>query len=331
MLVRLGYVAMSVLVKNASPSKTMTYTSFSKLDNRDAALRKLERIAEENLHNTLRLLRHNRAHDIEMYRCSSRLIPLLGHEDLADWDPMERLADAFGEIGQYAREHRMRISFHPDHFTVLSTPRSEVLANSYADLQRHVRMLEAMGMDESATCNIHIGGTYGNKAAARERFVRHFGELNDAIKRRLTLENDDKTFNARETLEVCEELGVPMVLDLHHHQVNNEGESAEELWPRILATWEGRREQARADGKQEALPPKIHISSPKNEKDVRSHADYIDIVPLMRFLRAIAPVTSRLDMMLEAKMKDEALLRLMEEMKEQDDVRIASQASFELR
>jgi UV DNA damage endonuclease len=67
MIIRLGYVAMSTIVKNASPSKTMTVTNFSKLLDRDAAIRKLERLGAENLHNTLRLLRHNRAHDIMVF------------------------------------------------------------------------------------------------------------------------------------------------------------------------------------------------------------------------------------------------------------------------
>ena len=91
MLIRLGYVAMSTVVKNASPSKTMTATNFSKLLDREAAIRKLERIGAENLHNTLSLLKHNRAHDIMVFRFSSRFIPLIGHEMLGDWDPIPTL------------------------------------------------------------------------------------------------------------------------------------------------------------------------------------------------------------------------------------------------
>jgi UV DNA damage endonuclease len=320
MIVRLGYVAMSVHVKNASPSKTMTVTSFRKLDDREAAIRKLERIGAENVHNTLRLLRHNRAHDIEVYRFSSKLIPLIGHELLADWDPIAVLAADFAELGAYVKEHGMRVSFHPDHFTVLSTPRSEVLRNSYADLDRHVRMLEAMGLGREAMCNIHIGGTYGDKNRARERFVRHFSGMEDRIRQRITLENDDKTFTARETLEVCEQVGAPMVLDVHHHQVNNDGESAAELWPRIAATWEGVR----------PLPPKIHVSSPRSEKETRSHADYVEPGPLLDFLLGIAAVTPRLDVMIEAKRKDDALFRLMDELRDEAGVRALTQASFEL-
>ncbi|CAG7634800.1 UV DNA damage endonuclease [Paenibacillus solanacearum] len=334
MIVRLGYVAMSMLVANASPSKTMTATNFAKVEDREAAIRKLERLAAENIHNTLRLLKHNRAYEIEMYRMSSRLIPLIGHELLGQWNPIPDLREAFAELGGYAREHRMRLSFHPDHYTVLSTPREDVLASSYADLDRHVQMLEAMGLDESAKCNIHIGGAYGNKAVAGKRFVTHFRAMPDRIQRRITLENDDKTFNALETLEVCEDVGVPMVLDLHHHDVNPCGESAEALWPRIADTWSGQQMQAGPDASPSdaapPLPPKIHVSSPKSDKDVRSHADYVDAPRLMTFLRAIAPLTPRLDMMLEAKRKDDALLQLMEAIRGESGVTVLTQASFEI-
>ncbi|MUG73796.1 MULTISPECIES: UV DNA damage repair endonuclease UvsE [Paenibacillus] len=332
MLVRLGYVAMSVAVKNASPSKTMTYANFSKLDDRAAALRKLERIAGENIQNTLRLLKHNRAHDIEMYRCSSKLIPLIGHEELGDWDPIGRLADNFAEVGRYAIRHGMRISFHPDHFTVLSTPRKDVLQKSYADLERHVQVLEAMGLDASAKCNIHIGGTYGSKETAGGRFIQNFAAMSERIRERITLENDDKTFNALETLEIAEAVGVPMVLDIHHDQVNPCGQEAKSLWPRIRQTWSGCKAQRDPDSaaEPEELPPKVHISSPRSETDPRGHADYIETPVLLAFLRAVAPVTPRLDVMLEAKMKDDALMQLMIAVRDEPDVTIRTQASFEL-
>lgn len=321
MIVRLGYVAMSTEVANASPSRTMTYTSFAKIGDRDAALRKLERLAAENLHNTLRLLRHNRAHDIALYRFSSKLIPLIGHEALSDWDPFPALADDFRAVGDYVKAHGMRVSFHPEHFTVLSTPREDVLHSSIADLRRHVRMLESMGLDERAKCNIHVGGMYGDKTKAGERFVRHFAGLDESVRHRLTLENDDKTFTARETLDICERVGAPMVFDVHHHDVNPGGETAEWLWPHIAATWDG-----------QTVPPKIHMSSPKSEKDPRGHADYVEADKLAAFLRIAASAgTPRLDVMLEAKRKDGALFRLMEEIAGIDGVTRVDRASFEIR
>lgn len=331
MLVRFGYVAMSVTVANASPSRTMTYASFRKLEDRVAALRKAERIAEENLHNTLRLLKHNRAHDIQLYRFSSKLIPLATHPELNDWDPFPALQKGFQAIGQYVNEHHMRVSFHPDHFTVLSTPREDVLVKSVKDLEHHVRMLQAMGVDARAKNNIHVGGAYGNKEIAGERFVENFKALPEAIQKRMTLENDDKTFNAVETLQISERLGVPMVLDIHHQWVNNEGESLDELWPRILKTWLTPYGQADATS-ENPLPPKIHMSSPKSSSDIRGHANYVEVKPLLAFLRAIASYTERIDVMLEAKQKDGALFQLMKDLVPYtgEGVTILNQASVKI-
>lgn len=346
MIVRFGYVAMSLNVDNASPSKTMTATYFSRLDDREAALRKLERIAGENLTNTLRLLRYNRAHDIHVFRFSSRLVPLVTHEVTQGWEPFSVLAAAFREIGNYATQHGMRTSFHPDHFTVLTTPRPEVLRVSLADLKHHARMLAAMGLDERAKCNIHIGGTYGDKPSALERFRSRFPALPPEVSHRLTLENDDKTYTALETLEMAEELGVPMVLDLHHHQINpGEGENAAKLWSRIRRTWEHDDKQralnlALPEGvfaagsataaAHDPLPPKIHISSPKSPSNPRAHADYVDPVPLLSFLREIAAETPRLDVMIEAKRKDDALHELVRQLTGLPGVRLIDGATVEV-
>lgn len=329
MLIRLGYVAMSTVVKNASPSKTMTATNFSKLLDREAAIRKLERIGAENLHNTLRLLKHNRAHDIMVFRFSSRFIPLIGHEMLGDWDPIPTLAAEFEELGSYAKLNHMRVSFHPDHFTVLSTPRKDVLQKSIEDLERHSAMLNAMGLGMEAMCNIHVGGSYGDKTKSAKRFVQNFSTLRPSIQQRITLENDDKTFNALETLEIAEIVGAPMVLDVHHHAVNNNGEDVTELWPRIQETWLSRARLS-LDEASATLPPKIHVSSPKGETEPRSHADYVEVGPLFAFLKAIAPITPKLDIMIEAKMKDGALFKLMDDLKRQEGVTALDQASIQL-
>ncbi|GGG24056.1 UV DNA damage repair endonuclease UvsE [Paenibacillus abyssi] len=326
MIVRFGFVAMSMLLENASPSRTMTYKNFAKLADRGAAVRKLERIAEENLNHTLRVLRHAVAHDIRVYRFSSRLIPLSTHDELHDWNPFEALKDAFAEVGRYVREQRMRVSFHPDHFCVLNSPRPEVLAKSIADLENHVRMLDAMGQDERSKCNIHVGGAYGDKKSSGERFIRQFAELDDRYKRRITLENDDKTFTAEETLAIAEASNVPMVLDIHHHAVNGGGvpdsRLTGEIWPRIVRTWEGERKRrlgqaasVKPSGYSDELPPKLHASSPRSERDPRSHADHVEPGPLLRYLYEIADSVPRIDVMLEAKQKDAALLQLMEQLR----------------
>ncbi|WP_339158498.1 UV DNA damage repair endonuclease UvsE [Paenibacillus sp. FSL W8-0186] len=332
MIVRFGYVAMSTVVKNASPSKTMTYKTFSSLSDREAAVRRLASIGADNLHNTLRLLRHNEANDIKVYRFSSKLLPLATHDALSDWNPYAALKDQFREVGDFVKQHGMRVSFHPDHFTVLSTPRPEVLHSSQRDLRHHVAMLEAMGLDGRAKNNIHVGGAYGDKLSAAERFRENVTALPDSIKNRLTFENDDKTFNALETLELCETLGIPMVLDIHHQWVNNEGEQPVDLWPRIQRTWQSPHAQADSPS-SDPLPPKIHASSPKSASDPRGHADHVLAQPLLDFLRAIAPATKRVDVMLEAKLKDGALFALMEDLRqyEGDGVQLLSEASVRIQ
>jgi UV DNA damage endonuclease len=244
---------------------------------------------------------------------------------LSDWDPFPVLAGDFAELGDYVKQHEMRVSFHPDHFTVLSTPRPEVLASSRHTLDYHVRMLEAMGLDERARLNIHIGGTYGDREKALVRFCDQFTAMDDRLKRRITLENDDKTYTALETLQVCEQLRVPMVLDLHHHMVNGDGEPAVRLWPRILDTWR------KSPYAPDSLPPKIHISSPKNDKEPRAHADYVELGDILPFLRDVAAMTPQLDVMIEAKRKDDALLRLIDDLKTVDGIELVDQSSVLIR
>lgn len=336
MKVRFGFVAMSVVLEDASPSKTMTYASYSKLGDTEAARRRLEQIAQQNLHNTLRLLKHCKGNDIHMYRFTSKLIPLSTHQALADWNPYPALANDFKVIGDFIKANGIRVSFHPDHFCVFSTPRPEVLVNSIKDIEYHVDMLEAMGLDERSKCNIHMGGAYGDKVSSSARFIEQFNNLPDHLKHRITLENDDKTFNVEETLYAAEAVDVPMVLDIHHHAVNRgditDEELTQRLWPRILETWEKERKRL-ALSSLEQLPVKIHVSSPKSDNDQRSHADLVEIAPLLQFLRAVAPHTSHIDCMLEAKAKDQAVFHLMNEWKKlsiiEDDITIIDDGSIE--
>src|ERR1700730_11896856 len=88
---RLGYVAMSMELQNCSPSQTMTFAQFQRIQDREAAVRKLERIAVSNLENCLRLLKHNEANQIHFFRLSSRLIPLANHEELPGWNYLKPL------------------------------------------------------------------------------------------------------------------------------------------------------------------------------------------------------------------------------------------------
>jgi UV DNA damage endonuclease len=319
-LVRLGYVAMSMELKNASPSQTMTFAQFQKIDDREAALRKLERIALKNLHNTLRIMRHNAASNIHFYRFTSRLIPLANHEELLDWDYLKPLKGDLRELGEFVNEHKIRVDFHPDHFVLINSTQPEILKNSLRTLKLHYLLLKGMGIDPTHRCVMHVGGNYKETEASLERFVENWMEVPRAIQKMIMLENDDTSFTLDDTLYLCEKLEIPLVFDYHHHLAFHRDPNWEDRWERVVQTWN-----------HSPLPIKMHISSPKSEKEYRHHSDYVDIDMFFHFLKEIKGSVPQIDCMIEAKKKDEALFRLMEEIKTREDVEIVDGSSFHLK
>lgn len=318
MRINLGYVAMSTIIKDCSPSKTVTVKSLEKIEDKEAKLFKLRSIAKTNIQNTQRLFYHNKAHDIKVYRLTSKLIPLATHSITDEWDWFEDVRDDLKSLGEYAKENRFRISAHPDHFTLLNSPREEVLSASLKDLEYHYKIFKGMELDSSAKLVLHIGGGYKNKDKAIERFVSNFKALPQHLKNIIILENDDKTYTALEVLNICKKLKVPMVLDIHHHWCNNNGEDLLDLLEEIFETW-----------MHESVPPKIHISSPKDDKSFRSHADDIEAKALLKFLNKAKVLDADFDAMIEAKNKDRALLNLMKDLSTVPEVKIIDQATIE--
>lgn len=319
-IVRLGYVAMSMELKNASPSQTMTFTQFQKIKDREAAIRKLERIALKNLDNTFRLLKHNVFKDIHFYRLTSRLIPLANHEELPDWNYIKPLLEKLTEIGEYATKHNIRIDFHPDHFVVLNSPKTEVVKNSLKTLKMHYLLLKGMKIDPTHRCVLHVGGNYKETENSLEQFVDNWMDVPRAIQKMIILENDDTSFTVDDTLYLCEKLEIPLVFDYHHHLAHHYDEKWDNKWDRIVATW-----------KDSSLPIKMHISSPKSDREFRHHSDYVDVDMFFRFLNEIKGTVPEIHCMIEAKKKDEALFHLMEEIKLRKDVEIIDGSSFYLK
>jgi UV DNA damage endonuclease len=318
MIVRLGYVAMSVELQNASPSQTMTFAQFNRIKDREAAIRKLERIAESNLENCLRLLKHSAANDIHFFRFSSRLIPLANHEELLDWNFLRPLKEPLKQLANFIKQHPMRLDFHPDHFVVLNTPDKDILKNALKTLIMHEGLLKGMEIDTEHRCVLHVGGGYEDKEMALEQFIHNWAYIPPSIQKMIMLENDDTTFTVKETLYLCEKLAIPMIFDYHHHLANHESEEWGQDWERIVATW-----------KTSPLPVKMHISSPRSEKEFRAHADYIDVNMFLKFLSEVKGSVSEIHCMIEAKQKDAALFRLMEEIKGYEGIQVIDQSGFE--
>ncbi|WP_134704673.1 UV DNA damage repair endonuclease UvsE [Ammoniphilus sp. YIM 78166] len=321
MLVRLGYVALSLELKNSSPNKTITWTNLQKIDPKFYVSR-LTILSKENLRNQLRLLRYNLGEEIMLYRFTSKLIPLATHDAVAGWDFAGDLAEDFEQIGEFVKKNRMRVGFHPDHFVNLNSPKDDIVEKSIQDLTYHLQQSQAMGLDETMKFNIHMGGAYKDKKDSIKRLIDNWTRVPADIQRRITFENDDKTFTAAETLEACQALGTPMVLDIHHHRCNHEHHDLSSILEDIFATW-----------KDSGLPPKIHVSSPKGTESaaaMRSHADFVDVHDLLPFLQLAKRHTDALDVMVEAKNKDQALKKLMKDLMNENQVQPRSEASFEL-
>jgi UV DNA damage endonuclease len=285
-------------LEDCSPSKTVTLTGLSSIPV-EKRITRLKKIAQENIQNTLRILRYNKMMGIEVYRISSKIFPLATYPDLEYFHYIEELRPLLRETGRFIKENNMRISSHPDHFVLLNSISDKVYKDSIKDLNYHRDMFEMMGLDEKYKFVLHVGGIYSNKKDSLSRFYKGFNELDSKLKNRIILENDDKCFTAADVLNICQELKIPMVFDVHHYKCNYGGEDIKDILPKIFKTWEN-----------EAFVPKVHFSSPKDERNFRNHADYIDEAEFIKFINIAKQFNKDFDVMIEAKKKNDALIKL---------------------
>ncbi|WP_273129579.1 UV DNA damage repair endonuclease UvsE [Bacillus weihaiensis] len=301
MIIRFGYVSHALSLWDCSPAKTLTFTRWQKLDKEERKAQLLH-VTRQNLEHTLRMIHYNIAHEIYLYRFSSSIVPLATHPEVM-WDYRTPFKELFTEIGELVKKHNLRTSFHPNQFTLFTSDKQHITENAVGDMNYHFDMLDAMGLSDEGIINIHVGGAYGNKQKATERFHENIKKLPSRIKKRMTLENDDKTYTTTETLAVCEKENITLLFDYHHYMANHEeDEKIEELLPKVFKTWDWVN-----------LRPKIHVSSPKSEKEFRSHADYVDVQFLMPLLTYLKELNMDVDFMIEAKQKDRAALKLCED------------------
>jgi len=316
MLVRFGYVAIAMNVPNGSPNKTITVKTIEKIENPDTRMNRLRRILKENLDTTLRILYYNAAHGIHLYRMTSKTVPLATHPITSDWNYIEEFQDNWRRIGAMIKKYDMRISAHPDHYTLLNSQKPDVVESALGDLNYHSRLFDALGLSPAPQLVLHIGGLYNNKQSAIARFIHRFNQLPENLRLRLMLENDDKSYSANDVLGLCRTLNCPMVLDIHHHLCHNNGEHLADLWPDIMNTWENNI-------------PKIHVSSPKSTKSFRSHADNVEIGDFLPFLNIAKEFNRDFDVMVEAKQKDIAMFHLLDELEKVPGIKRISDATIE--
>jgi UV DNA damage endonuclease len=278
--------------------RTTTATSLLGVKSADRQL-KLSRLCLANAETLLLALRYCADNDIGCFRIGSSILPVKTHPQVGysvdDLPQSDVIVGAFRRCGEFASQHGIRTVFHPDQFVVLSSPREDVVEKSIDELEYQAEVAEWIGAD---AINVHGGGAYNDKTAALTRFARNLDRLSNAVRSRLTIENDDKVYTPKDLLPLCRVAGLPLVYDVHHHRCLSDGLTIEQITDAATGTWD--RE------------PLFHISSPKDgwsgQKPQRHH-DYIDPGDFPDCWRRIAVTVE-----VEAKAKELAVLRLRDEL-----------------
>jgi UV DNA damage endonuclease len=174
-----------------------------------------------------------------------------------------------------------------------------VLQRSIADLKYQTQVLDLMGLDTSAKVQVHVGGMYGDKQAAIERFLKRYELLDSAIQERLVIENDERLYSLRDCLAIHEQCGIPVIADTFHHSLLNNGERFLSLLTSVRKTWKG------TDG-----IPMIDYSSQEPGRRFGAHAMHIVEEDFRQFITETMPAD--FDIMLEIKDKEKSALAALD-------------------
>ncbi|MDZ7963311.1 MAG: UV DNA damage repair endonuclease UvsE [Aulosira sp. DedQUE10] len=271
--------------------RTMTRTRYLKLslEHKESALRELYLHNLQRLNDALSFCQNNQ---IRLYRMPSGLFPLSDMEDEIGANILEEMSADLAKIGQLSHSLDIRIVLHPDQFVVLSSDSPEVVQTSIKILERHARTLDLLGLPRSpwSLMNIH-----GGKSQRTAQLVKVIAELPEAIKSRLTFENDEYAYSASEILAVCQQAGVPVVFDAHHHICHEnldsyDDPSVAEMFYAARETWENPDWQL------------VHISNGETAFKDRKHSELITAMPSVYHQAPWIEV--------EAKHKEEAIANL---------------------
>ena len=312
MKVRLGYACLSKAMNNITTSSTITYTNYI---NKNYTVNKLLDVTKSNLDALKELLIYNVKNNIHFYRLTSKLVPLATHNKVS-FDYIKPLADKYKEIGNIINENDMRVDTHPDQYAVLNSMDKKIIKNTFKILEYHYKVLKALKINNPIII-LHVGSSACGKKASITRFINNFNKLPEHIQKCITVENDDKIYNIKDVLNLCTKLNIPMVLDYHHYICNNDEEKIEDYIKEIMNTWKN-------------INPKFHFSSPKSnlKKEFRSHHDYINSDDFIKFINILKPYNKDVDIMLEAKAKDDAISRLVRELKYKTNYNFLDETTF---
>lgn len=281
---KLGYPCINTSI-GCTANSTFRLASYSRQ-------RFLETV-QHNLDCLKKILEWNVEHEFYFFRIGSPLIPFASHPVCkVDW--ISHFKQQFKRIGSYIKKNKIRISMHPDQFTLINSIDVKILERSIEELKYHCRVLDALGLDLTAKVQIHIGGVYGDKKKSMQRFVERYKKLPAFIKKRLVIENDHLSYSLKDCLEISKQINIPVLFDAYHHECLNNKEPVKNAMQKAKKTWK------KKDGTF-----MVDYSTGKIGKK-GSHADHIDITGFKKFIHETKGID--FDIMLEIKDKEKSAI-----------------------
>jgi UV DNA damage endonuclease len=288
---RIGYPCINRTI-DCTANSTFRLKSYSETRLKDSI--------KNNLLCLRKILQFNLEHRLFFFRISSDLVPFASHPiNKFNWQTY--FQEDFEEIGAFIIKNKMRISMHPDQFTLINSIKEEIFERSKKELIYHAEILDLMELDKSAKIQIHVGGAYGDKQKSIERFIKRFDELDDSVVQRLVIENDDKLYDLNDCLKINAEIHIPILFDNFHNKLHNSATPTKhESFKLAMKTW---------NEKKDGLPM-VDYSSKKDNGSPRQHAETINIEDFDLFLKQTMPFD--FDLMLEIKDKEKSAIKAVE-------------------
>jgi UV DNA damage endonuclease len=288
---RIGYPCINRTI-DCTANSTFRLKSYSETRLKDSI--------KNNLLCLRKILQFNLEHRLFFFRISSDLVPFASHPiNKFNWQTY--FQEDFEEIGAFIIKNKMRISMHPDQFTLINSIKEEIFERSKKELIYHAEILDLMELDKSAKIQIHVGGAYGDKQKSIERFIKRFDELDDSVVQRLVIENDDKLYDLNDCLKINAEIHIPILFDNFHNKLHNSATPTKhESFRLAMKTW---------NEKKDGLPM-VDYSSKKDNGSPRQHAETINIEDFDLFLKQTMPFD--FDLMLEIKDKEKSAIKAVE-------------------
>ena len=297
----LGYACINMELSAVKP-KVSTNRTMRKKTFQEKGIDYASELILQNVTDLLSILKWNAEHDIHFFRISSEIFPWASEYNLEDLRDFTEIEEILYECGLYAEEHDIRLTCHPGPFNKLCSPNEQVVLNTIKDLEINGQMMDLLCQPRSpwAKINIHVGAAYNDKPTALATFCKNFDRLSDAVKSRLTVENDDKEslYSTQELYDgVFKQINIPIVHDYHHHTMCTGGLSQHDAVALALTTWGD-------------VVPVVHYSQSRsfehNDPKIRpqAHSD--------SYWTPIDTFGYRMDIMLECKHKEIGLFKMRE-------------------